>query len=459
MPSRSPPPLYRDTDWKREKSTAKVPWRSEARRDYARLIHSSAFRRLQGKTQLFPGNESDFFRNRLTHSLEVAQIATAIGSKLNYEIPYFRKNKLDLDVLEFAGIAHDLGHPPFGHNGEKALDDRMKKYGGFEGNAQTLRILSRLEKKEMREWPGVRADGTDSRLGLNLSYRVLASILKYDHVIPLKRTKRDKLVKGYYESETALVSRIKRAVIGQDASPFKTVECQIMDIADDIAYSTYDLEDAFKVGFLSPLRILELSTSSDEIASKIANELSDKGFSIDSDGVVRELLDLFSSVFDRQSIERELVVIESYKRSRNLRDGHYRTALTSKLVDIFISGVRVTIDERRPQLSKVFLDPPVLTSVEVLKRFTFEALIESPMLKLVEFRGYEIVARIFDTLAGDAGHKLLPDDCRRLYARLEHEVDRMRLVSDFIAGMTDRYALEFYGRLTSHGESIFKPVS
>ncbi len=133
-----------------EKPQGNEPYRSVWRVDFARLVHSPAFRRLQGKTQLFPG-ESDFFRNRLTHSLEVAQIAKSIALKLNYE--YFRDatdedHKISTDLVEFAALAHDLGHPPFGHNGEAALDECMRGIGGFEGNAQTLRILARLEKKE-----------------------------------------------------------------------------------------------------------------------------------------------------------------------------------------------------------------------------------------------------------------------------------------------------------------------
>lgn len=124
------------------------PYRSDFRRDYARLVHSPAFRRLDGKTQLFPGVESDFFRNRLTHSLEVAQIAKSIALKLNYESQFIADlGGIDTDLVEVAGLAHDLGHPPFGHNGELTLDQCMLAYGGFEGNAQTLRILSRLEKK------------------------------------------------------------------------------------------------------------------------------------------------------------------------------------------------------------------------------------------------------------------------------------------------------------------------
>ena len=239
------PPLYTEADRQREQETPeKAPYRSDFRRDYARLLHCPSFRRLQGKTQLFPGIESDFFRNRLTHSLEVAQVAKAIALRINLEYDYFKENPIDADLVETAALAHDLGHPPFGHTGEKALDDCMKDKGGFEGNAQTLRILARLEKKKRPE--ADKADGEDPRTGLGLTHRTLAAVLKYDHCIKVQRDANASLQKGYYQSEKPLVDRIKQSVIGSNSNvtKLKTIECQIMDLADDIAYSTYDLEDA-----------------------------------------------------------------------------------------------------------------------------------------------------------------------------------------------------------------------
>ena len=184
--------------------------RSPFRRDWSRLIHSASFRQLQGKTQLFPSDENDYFRNRLTHSLEVAQIATGIALGLNDREEFLQNKPIDIDIVYFAGLAHDLGHPPFGHNGEKALDTLMRDQGGFEGNAQTLRILTRLEKKETVEFP-VKSptprlfDGhVDLRTGLNLTMRSLASILKYDELIPHSRD-HEKIRKGYYSTERDLV--------------------------------------------------------------------------------------------------------------------------------------------------------------------------------------------------------------------------------------------------------------
>lgn len=302
--------LYSEFDWEREipekeNSKDSEPYRIASRKDYARLIHSPAFRRLQGKTQLFPGDESDFFRNRLTHSLEVAQIAKSIAMRVNYLIEnnkfYYPKStpaadkvrqawsksvgKIDLDVVEFAGLAHDLGHPPFGHTGEKALDEKMKVFGGFEGNAQTLRILARLEKRkvEQRDTNSLVNNfqefqlGEDRRKGLNLSSRSLAAILKYDFQIPERRENSQALAKGYYATESELIRKIKKDVLrGYDlksTEQFRTIEMQIMDMADDIAYSTYDFEDALKAGFISPIELIAKTNSDDELIDAVGRKV------------------------------------------------------------------------------------------------------------------------------------------------------------------------------------------
>jgi dGTPase len=220
--------LYSSGDSKRKIAARNKPGdgRSPFRRDWARLIHSPCFRRLQGKTQLYPSDEGDFFRNRLTHSMEVAQIASGIAENWNAKKgSFFFKNPIDRDLVYFAGLAHDLGHPPFGHNGERALDKLMARYGGFEGNAQTLRILARLEKKETDSYPATAVprpvvNDVDHRRGLNLTYRSLAAVLKYDRPIPQIKedrqdSERDRPVKGYYFSEATLVQEIKEHVLGE----------------------------------------------------------------------------------------------------------------------------------------------------------------------------------------------------------------------------------------------------
>ncbi len=485
--------LYENNDKLRQLNEAKAGYppetdfRTAFKRDFDRLIHSSCFRRLQGKTQLFPGIESDFFRNRLTHSLEVAQIAKSIALKLNYEQADLNPNslKIDLDLVEFAGLAHDLGHPPFGHQGEEMLDYLMRNEGGYEGNAQTLRILTKIEKKGFTPISDeiIFKKGIDTRVGLNLSARTLASILKYDSIIPFSESERKlkqskiKPLKAYYSFDNDLVKWIKKQVIGnENHDNFKTIECQIMDLADDIAYSTYDLEDGLKAGFYN---LFDGVFASKKLRDSISKELKDKKyleeFNINEDVIHEVLKRLFGDFLDLGDIEfapgiRDILkdndiayiyASHNYEISQEFsRNGYSRTYLTSKLVNRFIDGVRFKYDRVHPSQSKVFLKPEILLDVEVLKKFTYISQVQSSRLKIAEYRGKEIVKEIFTNLTNKekGGHELLPDDFRDLYDKAPKK-DCNRVICDFIAGMTDRYAIEFYGRLKSENpETIFKPI-
>ena len=295
---------------------------------------------------MFPSAESDFFRNRLTHSLEVAQIAKSIALRVNSEHPYFRENPIDLDLIETAALAHDLGHPPFGHNGERALNECMRRKGGFEGNAQTLRILARLEKKEpdLEERPDV-PGSEDTRVGLNLTYRTLAAVLKYDRGIPRLQRRKTGPVKGYYRSERKLVERVKanvaRSGSGSIDGAFKTVECQIMDIADDIAYSTYDLEDALKTGFVSPMSMISALNSQATVdAVKAKTELGDDKIVEHVMAIwvrnLREITGLGEGASNPSALEAAANVHQIFETLA--RDGAFRTTLTSELVNEYVEG-------------------------------------------------------------------------------------------------------------------------
>jgi dGTPase len=484
-------PLYTQKDYSRifDENAKPHPYRSPFRKDFDRIIHSPAFRRLQGKTQLYPGLESDFFRNRLTHSLEVAQIAKSIAAKINYEHQLTGDNAIDPDVVEFAGLAHDLGHPPFGHQGEEMLDELMVEDGGYEGNAQTLRILTRLEKKIQvpgRNMTSIQ-DGIDGRVGLNLTARMLATVLKYDNVIPSSKKERLSVygeispVKGYYGFDQKLVSWIKECVTGErDYKHFKTVECQIMDLADDIAYSTYDLEDGLKAGFIT---LHDALFASEKVRQEIAwtiNKKFEKG-EIDAHLTKEDVDELLKELFARalniskpasfEGIEvdennfTQLAILFSnslHVISRTYNDdGFARTYLTSKLVDQFMRGVQYKPSKKHSSQAKVYFDLETLKRVEVLKKFTYISQILSPRLKIVEYRGKEIVREIFECLADTSkdGYTLLPSDSRELYEAAGNDQGlKHRIICDFIAGMTDRYAIEFYGRLKSENpETIFKP--
>ena len=471
-------------------------YRTEFRRDLARVIRSHSFRRLVGKTQLFPNNESDFFRNRLTHSLEVAQIAKSISLKINRTLDEKEIDKdirIDLDLVELSGLAHDIGHPPFGHQGEEILAEKMRNHGGFEGNAQTLRILSKIEKKIIRPdgllgHGGFNKKGDDYRGGMNLTSRSLASILKYDFNIKenIKHSKdKNKIVfKGYYDEEAELVKWIKKSVSGEyKIKNFKTIECQIMDIADDITYSTYDLEDAFKAGFISPIDMLIQDTFFYEGISKEVNDLiqnnefADKSEKITPDSIKDIISDLFKFMFQLpleiegvENLNRNDISGEEYSFLKNqyttryndliTKNGYTRAHFSSQLIKHTISGINFELNEDKPVFSKIWLDTSDLIRVEVLKRIAFKTQILSPKLQAQELRGKRIVGEIFDYLLpnGNNPPKLLPDDFKIIYLQKPGiETHQYRTICDYIACMTDRYAMEFYGRITSENpSSIFK---
>lgn len=463
--------LYSETDEARfvPETNPKLNFRSEYRKDFARVIHCASFRRLQGKTQLFPGYESDFFRNRLTHSLEVGQIAESIAFCANETNPYFQDNPIQPRICLTAALLHDIGHPPFGHNGEAALDEMMLPFGGFEGNAQTLRIVSQLEKKRYR--PDVECP-IDRRAGLNLTYRTLAAVLKYDSLIPAERPKGAEVCKGYYFEDHPVVDDIKKHVVPgwTGGAKFKTIECAIMDIADDIAYSTYDLEDSLKAGFLTPVKIL---TSGMDLLERVARIVTKKiGRTLTARDVLRTFADLFISRVDPAAmaavrdpndddlvtLSKALLAIEEMEATST--SGQARTEFTAELVGKFVEAVEIEVDEATPALSRVKVQDDVLQTIETVKTYTYEAVIASSRVKLAEYRGKEVVSGIFKALSGKDGHILLPEDTLHLYKAANGIRQReMRVISDFIAGMTDRYAVEFYGRLHSDSpQTIFKDI-
>jgi dGTPase len=452
-------------------------------KDYARLLHSASFRRLQGKTQLFPSTESDFFRNRLTHSLEVAQIAAGITRFLNArKLPKWKKGaEIDVDLVQFAAIAHDLGHPPFGHNGEHALDQLMSQYGGFEGNAQTLRILAVTEKK-LVESLNQSQNRFLSEHGLNLTHRALASVLKYDHCIPHMREEASGPNKGYYAVDKNVVENIKRHVAPEfKGEKFKTIECAIMDLADDIAYSTYDLEDSLHAGFTTPMRLIAAlmdEKMGKSILEKVNKALGDAKYTKVKDS--QELTNYGSAIFGLTS-KSENEATENLRDSSNKKkdrqrtllakwraytadqrisnDALIRTQFTAERVGKLIRSVQFVKNDEFPQLSGVKLSRDVLIEVELLKRLNYELVIRSPRLAVIEHRGHELVTQVFEAIVKSDG-KLLPEEWKEDYFQgKEQGVEHARrVICDYVATLTDGHAAELHGRLFSDGHSMFKPL-
>ena len=293
----------------------------------------------------------------------------------------------------------------------------MRSAGGFEGNAQTLRIISRLEKKVRMRRP----DGREDRAGLNLTYRLMAAVLKYDREIPLTRGENQGLVKGYYESEAELVHNIKRNTTGRVTADFKTIECWIMDLADDIAYSTYDLEDSMKAGFLTPASILaSKGPLVSEVAAKVTSQLERACAPEDVMLVLSELFDEIGP--DTKEPFSILAFAKAFQASQDLaQSGYLRTKLSSQLVHDAINAVKVEINPDFPMLSKAYLTDEAEFRIEVLKQYTYESMIYSSRVKLPEFRGYEVVKSIFEALASKKGAVLMPDDVREHHANCSSE--------------------------------------
>lgn len=433
-------------------------YRSCFRRDYGRLVHCPAFRRLQGKTQVFPWAESDFSRNRLTHSIEVAQIAKTIALKFNAN--YEREFWIDTDLVETAALAHDLGHPPFGHTGEQALNELMSNAGGFEGNAQTLRILTRLEKKaEGKE----SMYASESGAGLNLTYRSIASIIKYDSLI--SEGGGAGVAKGYYLSEEDVVQWVKQSVLQNPGGKLYTIECAIMDLADDIAYSTYDIEDALKAGFISFTDLVFIDeVLAEEIAREISAIVGDEYSPEDIYNILSRALEYPLQGIAKKYSEWEPGLVQKIgEQIANLsssitNDGRHRTLMTSKLVSRFVESVGFELDLCEPALSKVCRDRKMVEEISVLKLFTRLQLINSAQFKIYDTRGKYILRRIFREIETNA-EKLLPEDYRERYREASNVREQKRTICDYIASMTDRYCVELYTRLFSENpQTIFKPL-
>lgn len=323
----------------------------------------------------------------------------------------------------------------------------MHNFGGFESNAQTLRLISHTAKKDIDQ---------KQTFGLNLTYRTLAATIKYDqHIPPISDL--GKLTKGYYHEESGLVEDIKQKLLEPygitTIENFKTIECYIMDVADDIAYSTYDVEDALKGGFIDPLSMASIDNKLlDKIYYAMPSDLE-----ITKDEIQNILKDIFSDYIDFNADSTEI-----YKISKNIANNSLlRTKLTSKLVDSCIQNIELDLNLEVPIISKVYLNNKIRKQVEVLKKYILFKIIKSPKLNVLRYRGREIISEIFDILISSTpDESLLPDDIGAIFYNTQNIHEKARIISDYISSMTDRYIIELYNQFKSDPSAmIFKPFS
>ncbi|MGP6172716.1 deoxyguanosinetriphosphate triphosphohydrolase [Corynebacterium sp. A21] len=369
-------------------------------RDRARVLHSAALRRLADKTQVVGPRDGDTPRTRLTHSLEVAQISRGLGAGLG----------LDPDLSELAGLCHDIGHPPYGHNGEKALNQVAADCGGFEGNAQTLRILTRLE-------PKIVSDAGES-VGLNLSRAALDAACKY----PRTKTNPDGSVNakyGAYDEDAAILAWLREGHTDQTPA----MEAQVMDWCDDIAYSVHDVEDGIVSGRVD-LGVLRDLVELAALAAKGARAFGgDPAALIDAAAGLRDLA----------------VVHEAADFDGTLRSYTALKRLTSELVGRYV-GVTIGATSGSAQLGRVhgrlIIPEQALAEVTLLKTIAVLYVMDDPGHIARQERQRDRIFRVFDYLTLGAPGALDPL-FRGWWEEAETPAQRQRVIVDQIASMTE----------------------
>ena len=427
--------------WRQQTDDARRP--SEV--DYGRIIHSASFRRLQGKTQILNLGDSDFYRTRLTHSLEVAQIAAGIVRQFDVHFAAHpaRPHLPDASLIQTVALAHDLGHPPFGHGGEVALNYCMRGQGGFEGNGQTLRILARLEKMS-------RDAGSD------LTRRALLGVLKYP--VPFSRAanpaiqprldprpsaisiidrKSSTPPKCYLDSEqdvfdwiVAPLGAADRDLLqtlaarpgGHARTVHKSFDCSIMDLADDIAYGVHDFEDAItldltvEADFRAHVSEEACGSFLDFLKTRYPGEFGNDVY----DGFVRQLF----------------------------TDGSKRKRTINRILNHLLPSVEIaTLEEFADPLLRfrAALPSGPARFLKALKDVVFETVIRSPRVQHLEFKGQKMVVSVFEVFQSEP-QSFLPADT---YRRFQDQGGDPRVICDYVAGMTDTFLLKTYDRLFS----------
>jgi dGTPase len=414
--------------------------RSPFERDRARVLHSSALRRLAAKTQVVGVGEDDFPRTRLTHSLECAQVGREMAAHLG----------ADPDLVDAACLAHDLGHPPFGHNGEKALDDAARACGGFEGNAQSFRVLTRLEAK------AVDADGRTA--GLNLTRATLDAATKYpwtrsnapvsgkfgvyDDDLPAFEWLRgsddvgvrlpvEAQVMDWADDDLDVFGWLRQGVPDERRS----LESQVMDWADDVAYSVHDLEDGIHAERIRPADLAD-GALRDELCDLTAKHYADA-----TPDELRETLDvLLAQPWWLRDFDGSATDLAALKATTS--------ELTGRFCGAALAATRVAAGERpvRRYAADLVVPRSVRLECALLKGVTAHFVMWRPELLQRQEAERQLVAELVDAVARGAPGTIDPA-LRTAYADADDDPARLRVVVDHVAGLTDTSAVALHRRL------------
>jgi dGTPase len=425
--------------WEARQTPLAGDLRNNFSRDRARVIHSAFFRRLQGKTQVLGLGESDFYRTRLTHSIEVAQVASGIVETMHEDssLASFRSSLPSQPLIEAIALAHDIGHPPFGHGGEVALNFAMRSSGGFEGNAQTLRICTKL---------GEYSEAT----GLNLTRRTLLGLLKYpgtySSIVNTTTYKPEeapvnidsfKPPKCVFDCDADSLSFIFQPISSDEKrfqsierfegthakTRFKALDTSILELADDIAYGVHDLEDSIA------LQLVNESTWRAEVHSFLTDpHMKSSPLSERMDEITQGL---FSGA--NKSRKKQISWLVGYLiRSCTLRK---RNVFSHDLLDI-----------------EAVMNESAKHELDILKNFVVKNVVKVAEVQTLEYKGQQMIVRLFEAISNNPS-RLLPKKYHDEYLSLDKD---LRVICDYIAGTTDDYATKVYHKIfTPSSGSIF----
>ncbi|MBW8190097.1 deoxyguanosinetriphosphate triphosphohydrolase family protein [Neiella marina] len=407
--------------------------RSPFQRDRARVLHSAAFRRLQAKTQIHGVGSSDFYRTRLTHSLEASQIGSGIHAQLKLKYPDLADLLGPVELIETLCLAHDLGHPPFGHGGEVALHYMMRHHGGFEGNGQTFRIVTTLEPYT-------------EFFGMNLARRSLLGLVKYpvlmgdvsklnpDAQTNIRNARELKSAhwhpaKALYDCDQrwfdwllAPLTSYQRTNFtksqdkdeGHRKAQFKSLDCSIMELADDIAYGIHDLEDAITLNMVRRDQWVKAELALMEVDDPWINE---------------NVMSISEQLFSRFPYIRKNAI--------------------GALVNYFITTIEISRNQDfdEPLLSyNATLPSTALQALKIFKKFVFDHVIQSHQVQTAEYKGQQMIMAIFEAYASDPA-RLLPADAKERWRQQSTDSSRMRVIADWVSSLTDQSAVRIHKEL------------